>query len=50
MKLFEKIPASFFSVLASPNREIYWAALATLLSLVSGFEYVWGNRSLLADR
>ena len=26
------------------------AALATLLSLVSGFEYVWGNRSLLADR
>ena len=26
------------------------AALATLLSLVSGFEYVWGNRALLADR
>ena len=26
------------------------AALATLLSLVSGFEYVWANRALLADR
>ena len=34
MKLFEKIPASFFSVLASPNREIYWAALATLHQLL----------------
>ena len=30
MKLFEKIPASFFSILASPNRELYWTALVTL--------------------
>ena len=34
MKLFEKIPASFFSILASPNREIYWASLVTLHRLL----------------
>ena len=34
MKLFEKIPASFFSVLASPNRELYWTALVTLQHLL----------------
>ena len=34
MKLFEKIPASFFSVLASPNRELYWTALVTLHHLL----------------
>lgn len=34
MKLFEKIPASFFSVLASPNRELYWMALVTLHHLL----------------
>lgn len=34
MKLFEKIPASFFSILASPNREVYWAALVTLHHLL----------------
>lgn len=34
MKLFEKIPASFFSILASPNRELYWTALVTLHHLL----------------
>lgn len=34
MKLFQRIPASFFSILASPNREIYWAALVTLHHLL----------------
>lgn len=34
MKLFERVPASFFSVLASPNREVYWTALVTLHRLL----------------
>lgn len=34
MKLFEKIPANFFSVLASPNRELYWTALVKLHCLL----------------
>lgn len=34
MNLFEKIPASFFSILSSPNREIYWTALVTLHHLL----------------
>ena len=34
MKLFERVPASFFSVLASPNRELYWTALVTLHHLL----------------
>lgn len=34
MRLFERIPASFFSVLASPNRELYWTALVKLHQLL----------------
>ncbi len=34
MRLFEKIPAGFFSVLASPNRELYWTALVKLHRLL----------------
>ena len=30
MKLFEVVPANFFSILASPNREIYYDALMVL--------------------
>lgn len=30
MGLFNRIPATFFSVLASPNRQLYWAALTLL--------------------
>ena len=34
IRLFERVPASFFSVLASPNREIYWVALVTLHNML----------------
>lgn len=30
MNLFKRIPERFFSVLASPNRRLYWVALVTL--------------------
>lgn len=30
MNLFKRIPERFFSVLASPNRRLYWTALVTL--------------------
>lgn len=46
MKLFEKIPASFFSVLASPNREIYWLALVKLHELLE-YDLQYPGRGLL---
>lgn len=56
MKLFEKIPASFFSVLASPNREIYWLALVKLHELleydlnIPAEDYCVALSDLLSDR
>ena len=56
MKLFEKISASFFSVLASPNREIYWLALVKLHELleydlnIPAEDYCVALSDLLSDR
>lgn len=56
MKLFEVIPPNFFSILTSPNREIYYDALVILLSLyqdelnIKVDDYISSLNSMLEGR